>query len=172
MKQRIFNIFITLAVCGLGTFQYLTYTANKDTPVEKTEEIIEIEPEFFNKSPEEGLLEALNYYGVKHPDIVYAQAILETGYFKSDLCLNNNNLFGLYDNSNRKYYVFEHWSESVLAYVSKVQYKYKGDSSKPPNDYYRFLNKIGYAKDPHYIKKLKKIVNDKRGSEQFGSIKD
>lgn len=46
MKQRIFNVFITLAVCGLGTFQYLTYTANKDTPIKEVEEVI-IEPNFF-----------------------------------------------------------------------------------------------------------------------------
>ena len=160
MKQRIFNVFITLAVCGLGTFQYLTYTANKDTPIKEVEEVI-IEPNFFffNKSPEEGLLEALNYYGVKHPNIVYAQAVLETGNFKSDLCINGNNLFGLYNSKNHRYYTFDHWKDCIIAYKEMIQYKYK-----PPNDYYKFLSDIGYAEDPNYINKLKGIVsrNDKK----------
>ena len=53
-----------------------------------------------------------------------------------------------------------------------VQHKYKGDNNKPPNDYYKFLSDIGYAKDPHYIKKLKRIVNDKRRSARVSFIKD
>lgn len=152
MKQRIFNIFITLAVCGLGTFQYLTYTANKDAPAKEVEEIV-IEPDFFDKSPEEGLLEALNYYGVKHPNIVYAQAVLETGNFKSDLCINDNNLFGLYNSRKKRYYTFDHWTESVEAYIDFIQCKYK-----PPNDYYQFLKDLPYAEDKEYINKLKRIV--------------
>lgn len=153
MKQKIFNIFITLAVCGLGTFQYLTYTANKDAPAKEVEEIV-IEPEFFSKNPEEGLLEALNYYGVKHPNIVYAQAVLETGNFQSKLCKDKNNLFGLYDSYNKKYYKFDHWTESVLAYIDKVEYKFKG------GDYYEFLERLPYAEDKNYIYKVKQIESN------------
>lgn len=36
-------------------------------------------PSFMNKSPKEGLWEALEYYGIHHKEIVYAQAVLETG---------------------------------------------------------------------------------------------
>lgn len=104
-------------------------------------------------------MEALEYYGVKHPQIVYAQAVLETGHFKSDLCLNGNNLFGLYNSKKHRYHTFDHWTESVVAYLDYVQYRYK-----PPNDYYKFLSDIGYAEDPNYINKLKGIVsrNDKK----------
>ena len=161
MKQRVFNILISLAVCGLGTLQYLDHTTNKDESKESlTEvEVVDIEPTFFTKSPKDGLREALDYYGVKHPEIVYAQAVLETSHFKSDLCNNGNNLFGLYNSRKKKYYTFSHWTESVEAYIDFIQYKYK-----PPNDYYKFLSDIGYAEDPHYINKLKRIVNrnDKR----------
>lgn len=155
MRQRVFNVLISLAVCSLGTLQYLGYASNRDEPEESLTdiEVTNAGPIFFNKSPEEGLMEALRYYGIHHPKIVYAQAILETGHFKSDLCVNNNNLFGLYDSSRKKYYDFNHWSESVLMYKQLVQYKYK-----PPNDYYKFLDNIGYAEDPHYINKLKRIV--------------
>lgn len=114
-------------------------------------------PKFFSQSPEEGLMKALKYYGVKHPEIVYAQVVLETGNFKSNLCLEKNNLFGLYNSKAKRYYRFNHWSESIEFYVNNIQDRYK-----PPNNYYKFLSDIGYAKDPNYIKKIKKIVNDKR----------
>lgn len=155
MKQRVFNILISLAVLGLGILQYLDHTSNKDGPKEDFTdiEVIEVEPTFFTKSPEEGLMEALEYYGVQHPKIVYAQAVLETGHFKSDLCINSNNLFGLYNSKEGKYYNFNHWSESVEAYINFIQYKYK-----PPNDYYQFLEEIGYAEDPNYVSKVKSIV--------------
>lgn len=104
------------------------------------------------------MLKALRYYGVHHPDIVYAQAILETGHFKSKVCKDCNNLFGLYDSRNKRYYKFDKWYYSIKAYKTMIQSKYK-----PPNNYYKFLDDLGYAEDPNYISKLKNIVkrNDK-----------
>lgn len=117
-------------------------------------------PEFYNQTPEEGLSSALIYYEVCHPDIVYAQAILETGHFKSKGCTHGNNLFGLYNSKEQRYYKFNHWTESIIAYKEWIQYRYK-----PPEDYYTFLQRIHYAEDPMYVSKLKQIVrkkNDKR----------
>lgn len=53
----------------------------------------------------------------------------------------------------------------MVAYREWIQKRYK-----PPEDYYRFLQRIGYAKDPRYIHKLKQIVNsnDKRRSLEGG----
>lgn len=62
--------------------------------------------------------------GIRHPKIVLAQAILETGWFRSPLCRNRHNLFGLTNPKTGKYYEFNHWTESVRAYYTKVQYKY------------------------------------------------
>lgn len=100
-------------------------------------------------------MEALEYYGVKHPQIVYAQAVLETGHFKSDLCLNDNNLFGLYNSKKHRYHTFDHWKDCIIAYKEMVQYKYKdGD------DYLNFLKEIGYAEDSKYICKLKELIKN------------
>ena len=60
----------------------------------------------------------------------------------------------IYDSKKRDYYRFNHWSESVVAYMNCIQYKYE-----PQTDYYVFLTEIGYAEDSLYIDKLKKIVN-------------
>lgn len=162
MKQKIFNIFISGIVACLCVLQI----RDMFTKVESSPPLMIVEvndaPTFKTKTPEEGLSEALEYYNVLHPKIVYAQAILETGHFKSKACIDDNNLFGLYDSNNKRYYKFNHWSESVVAYKDYIQRRYE-----PPNDYYEFLTNIGYAEDPDYNNKLKRIVsrNDKRRSE-------
>ncbi len=97
------------------------------------------------------LYQALDKYGVAFPKIVVAQALLETGYFTSNVCLNYNNLFGLRKPTDGSYYRFNNWEESVKAYKDYVQYKYKG------GDYFRFLLRIGYAEDSNYLYKVKSI---------------
>ena len=89
---------------------------------------------------------------IYHPDIVLAQAKLETGNYKSKVCTVYNNLFGL-RKPDGSYYKFNSWQESVKAYKDWIQNKYT-----PPNDYYNFLNSIGYAEDASYISKLKDMV--------------
>ena len=91
------------------------------------------------------LLAEIEKNGIKYPKIVLAQAILETGWFKSPVCRNKHNLFGLTNPRTGKYYEFNHWTESVKAYYTKVQYRYKG------GNYLLWLKKIGYAEDPGYI---------------------
>ena len=110
---------------------------------------------FVNKTPEEGIDEALQYYNIKHPTIVKAQAILETAHFTSDLCIKNNNLFGLYNSKNKKYYSYNHWWESIEAYKKLIQRKYNNSKY-----YYMFLEDIKYAKDKEYINKLKEIAEE------------
>lgn len=90
--------------------------------------------------------------GILYPKIVLAQAILETGWFRSSVCLNKHNLFGLTNPRTRKYYEFNHWTESVRAYYTKVQYKYKG------GNYLLWLDEIGYAEDPRYVYEIIKIL--------------
>ena len=91
--------------------------------------------------------------GILYPKIVLAQAILETGWLRSSVCRNKHNLFGLTNPRTGKYYEFNHWTESVRAYYTKVQYKYKG------GNYLLWLDEIGYAEDPNYIIALLKVIN-------------
>ena len=163
MKQKVFNIIISIAMIALIISYVEPYNENiKHKPPEVIVNTFEYKQHFHSKLPQDGLMEALIYYDVKYPHIVYAQAVIETGNFKSNLCLNDNNLFGLYNSNKGKYHSFNHWTESVIAYKDFIQYKYK-----PSEDYYEFLQRIGYAEDADYISKLKKVVNknDARRSE-------
>ena len=98
--------------------------------------------------------------GIQHPKIVLAQAILETGWFRSPLCRNRHNLFGLTNPKTGKYYEFNHWTESVRAYYTKVQYRYcqKNQTSTSDVDYLKWLQQIGYAEAPMYIQSVKEIM--------------
>ena len=107
----------------------------------------------------------------KHPDIVYAQARLESGEFKSRLFLDYNNLFGMKVPGVRPttaigwamgHAAYKHWSESVYDYMLYQQY-YEHWLKIDFNhiDYFYFLKMYGYAGDPYYIKKLKiKLENN------------
>lgn len=98
--------------------------------------------------------------GIRHPKIVLAQAILETGWFRSPLCRNRHNLFGLTNPKTGKYYEFNHWTESVRAYMTKVQYRYcqKKQMSQNDVDYLMWLQQVGYAEDPRYVRELIKVM--------------
>lgn len=100
----------------------------------------------------ENLYAALKRHGIKYPKIVLAQAILETGRFRSRVCNEHNNLFGL--RHSKGYYSFDHWEESVIAYRDKVQYKHRDGEG-----YYSFLKRIGYASAPDYINKVREIAS-------------
>lgn len=96
------------------------------------------------------------HYDIEHPEIVYAQAKLESGYFTSPVYKFKNNFLGLYDSKNKDYYSFSHWSDCLKGYKDYVQRKWNGNG-----DYYLFLQNLPYAEDPNYIKKVKYLVNNK-----------
>lgn len=124
----------------------------KEKEAEKIEKVcIQWRKDHFLLS-KENLYNELKAQQVDYPDIVLAQALLETGNFKSYSCTNRNNLFGL-RNSDGTYMSFEHWTLCVAAYKKYIQ---KYDSI--PKDYYKYLDKLEYAEAPDYIDKLKILV--------------
>lgn len=106
------------------------------------------------------LLAEIRRNGIRHPKIVLAQAILETGWFRSSVCRNKHNLFGLTNPRTKTYYEFDHWTESVRAYYTKVQYRWtrKHRDTKADTDYLRWLRDIGYAEDLGYIRAIIKVL--------------
>lgn len=88
---------------------------------------------------------------IKHPEIVLKQAILETGWFTSKLLMKRNNLFAF--RSTKTYMRFETWQKSVEYYK-----RWQNDNyTNPKENYYTFLHRKKYARNPEYIKTLKRI---------------
>lgn len=163
MVERLMSFFKVALIIGLCVAgASIIFLPKEGTPVTPSQKIVvppdtvDSIPTFMSKTAKEGLTDALVFYGIRNPEIAYAQAVLETGHFKSVGCLKHNNLFGLYNSKTRRYYRFNHWVESVIAYKEWIQNKYN-----PTQDYYTFLEDIGYAEDPEYTNKLKQIVNSK-----------
>ena len=84
-----------------------------------------------------------------HGDVVMAQARLETGNFTSRRCRVDHNIFGI--KHSGRYAKYRRWQDCVADYKRRISSRYTG------GDYYAFLRRIGYAKDPRYIQKLKEF---------------
>ena len=95
------------------------------------------------------LLLKLKQHKIQYPYIVLKQAILETGWFKSNVLKTHNNLFGF--RTSKGYIKFKTVDESIIYYKNWQAKRYKG------GDYYEFLVNIKYAEDTMYIYKLKNI---------------
>lgn len=101
---------------------------------------------------------------IKFPHIVYAQARLESGNFKSEVFKTNNNLFGLKEARKRpttakgtefNHAFYESWQESVVDYAFySATYL---NEIKSEGQYFEYLGK-NYAEDPNYVNKLKQMI--------------
>lgn len=110
--------------------------------------------------------QALYYAEISNPQIVFSQAILETGNFTSELFVEGKNLFGFRVAKKRptpaigEYnYHAKYWH----FYDSIRDYKYFQDYWRAKgynlNNYLTFLTEIKYATDLDYINKLLNIVS-------------
>ena len=89
--------------------------------------------------------------GVKFPEIVVAQAKLETGNFTSNYYQQRCNLFGF--RTKNGYMYFESWKHACQSYKHWQDKNYRYGK-----DYFTFLKDVGYASDTGYIRKLKQII--------------
>jgi len=89
---------------------------------------------------------------IKYSKIVLAQSLLETGYYTSNICIKNHNLFGF--QTSNGYMKFETYKDCIQKYKNWQNSYYKG------GNYYTFLTTIGYAEDSCYIEKLKQMKVD------------
>lgn len=97
----------------------------------------------------------LRRQGLPHPDIVLAQARLETGNFTSALCRTKHNIFGI--RAGKRYKAYRRWQDCVADYKRCISSRYRS------GDYYAFLRRIGYAEDRAYEAKVRRIVKGGRG---------
>lgn len=101
------------------------------------------------KLNDKNLKHELLKHNIQHPNIVMAQAKLESNNYKSKLTKTHNNIFGL--KTGNQYTKYSHWTECVKDYKNRIQSRYtKGN-------YYAFLDRINYAEDNNYTYKIKQL---------------
>lgn len=119
---------------------------------------------------EDALIDYLREIKVKFPEVVFAQALLETGNFKSSNFKRNSNLFGMKRAGRRPttaaivdngYAVYKSWQESVLDYA--LYQSHYLSNIKNQEDYLATIGRV-YAEDPKYLTKIKIIIDQKFGS--------
>jgi len=91
----------------------------------------------------------IQQYKIKSPQIVYKQAILETGNFTSRAFFERNNLFGFTTDTLLS---FNTWIDCVK-YYKRWQDKHYNDNI----GYYNFLKEYNYSGDTNYVEHLKKV---------------
>ena len=141
----------------IGTIygRYLT-PIPQQIPVEKKDSIVIVHDTIIKKEKiipplsAENVLKELKKQNIPHAKIVLAQSKLETGGYTSELCKTHNNIFGL--RKGNRYRKYDNYIACISDYKKYISNKYKG------GDYYIFLEKLGYAEDPLYTKKLKDMV--------------
>ena len=169
--------FYTLIFCVLGITIISFYDLGRKsqiihyTPLEtkiilnKLNDSLDFSPERFKRE--------LKRINIKYPHIVYAQALLETGYFKSNIFLENHNLFGMRQarvrvNTAKGTYnghaYYNSWRESILDYAF-YQCRYLSQINND-GEYFQYL-KERYAEDPLYVNKLKSIIEKENLKTKF-----
>jgi hypothetical protein len=163
------NSFI-LSIVTIGMIMYSIGSCSKETtPPEMKIQYIETPSEPivlkehtpFTPQNLKSLLKDLN---VRFPEIVYAQAQLESANFQSRIFIENNNMFGMKrarkrptTNHGEQYghAYFQSWEDCVLDYAF-FQTTYMRNI-KTEEDYFSYLS-MNYAEDKQYVQKLKAII--------------
>ena len=115
----------------------------------------------------QGLYNEILEQGLEFPDIVFAQAVLESGHFKSKIFKKNKNLFGMKYPSKREsfslgkkygYSVYEFWEDSVEDYYLYQEFIFNNKKISRS----QYLSKLDrtYASKKGYSKKLQVIITN------------
>jgi flagellum-specific peptidoglycan hydrolase FlgJ len=102
--------------------------------------------------------------GVAYPDVVLAQAKIETGNFTSKIFRENNNMFGMKlperrqttaVGESRNHAKYTDWIQSIKDYkLWQDQMIHKAPTKRA---YLAYLRR-NYAEDKNYIKKIKQLI--------------
>ena len=103
---------------------------------------------------------------IMYPEIAFAQAILETGHFKSNNCKEANNLFGMMmpnvretvaiGKNQRGFAVYETWIHSVQDYALYQEFMMR-KRKMTKSQYLNFIDRK-YSESKGYARKLREII--------------
>mgnify|MGYP006935498200 CR=1 FL=1 len=152
---------VLLTGCGITTTFLVTKANDIRYITEETKQIIIKQENEFSPGKLKAYILELN---IRFPHIVYAQALLESGEFKSHVFKANHNFFGMKEAKQRPttnkgtengHAYFNNWKDCVVDY-GFFQAAYLNDL-RTEKEYFDYLGQ-NYAEDPNYVSKLKKII--------------
>ena len=160
---------ITIGLClTIGIFTSLKYIEKTKTEFIQSEEIINlITNDSFNDSI---FVEYVLRSNFKFPDIIIAQAYIESSHFSSPVWNENNNAFGmrlpqsrftLAVGENLNHAIYKNWKDSVKdRMIYEALYLHK---LKTKEQYYAYLDKV-YARvgETKYSDLIKQIIKQKQ----------
>lgn len=127
----------------------------------------------YNRFDRTAMIHYLKDLNIKFPHIVYAQAVLESTDFTSNIFKQNNNCFGMKvatarqtTNKGEQYdhAVFETWKDCIIDYAL-YQARYL-PNIKTEAQYFEYLQQ-SYAEDTSYVNKLKSLIKNKNLKQLF-----
>ena len=113
---------------------------------------------------ESNLISYMSKIGIVYPDIVLAQAKIETGNFTSVIFKENNNLFGMKVaksrpttavGKSRNHAVYQNWLASLADY--KLWQDQMIHRAPTKRKYLEYLSR-NYAEDKTYVRKIKNLL--------------
>jgi hypothetical protein len=118
-----------------------------------------------NSFSKEKLFLEIDKYSFKYPDIVKAQALVESGHFGSPVFKQNNNMFGMREamiristaeGSNLNHAYYADWRYCV---ADRALYEAQYLSKLTKEEYFSYLDQV-YAEGKGYSKLLKQVIKN------------
>ena len=157
----IIGMFVIALTCIIG-MSVVSCKREKENKIYK----IEVPPnpvtdKLANINFEDSVYQYIKQVGIKHSDIVFSQAKLESNNFKSELFKKHNNMFGMKKaysrpstniNDKNHYAHYDTWQDSVLDYAL-FQSNLKQKQFRSDDEYAKYISKF-YAEDQTYYHKI------------------
>lgn len=157
--------YVILATILFATIVILSsFTHTKEIQTKYIEAEKKIELSIANEFSEEAFMEELKKYNFRYPDVIIAQARLESANFTSPIFREGNNIFGMKEAKSRlnvakgtfrNHALYNSWQESLFdRALYEASYTHK---IKSKENYIEYLDRL-YAEDGSYAIKLKKAI--------------
>jgi len=151
---------VTLITTSLFGGYYIGKHLNKYNLIAESELIVL--RNYDKKFSENALRDVLIELNLRFPDIVFAQAVIESGNFKSKIFVENNNMFGMRqavkrvntaDGTQYNHAYYKDWYSCVIDYAFWQATYADANKIKSREEYLDLLQSI-YAEDPSYRGKI------------------
>lgn len=149
-----------IALSFLAIFILSSFIWKEVVVVNAEKEVVIKTNDSFSK---EKLFLEIDKYSFKYPDIVKAQAMVESGHFKSPVFQQNHNMFGMREaivrittaeGSNLNHAYYTDWKYCV---ADRALYEAQYLSKLSREEYFSYLDQV-YAEGKGYSKLLKQVI--------------